>query len=291
MRPRRPAACGFSLIETLLGLALAIGLGGVLFHLFSGSRQAFGDEALLAEMRQSAHAVAGTIAREIGAAGQGVPLFAVAHEAVPREDLAVFLEGTGPGSLVFRADLTNREARMVGVPPVGFEVGRTRRVTLADPGGDFRAGERVFLWGAVGPTWIWVRARVEAAGGSELIVMPEGVSTEGGTFTGPGRITAEDAVSYRLFESSVLRGELVNLSDPDRPVFRELSIGEGFESLEFIYYDKSGAILDASSPPNRLAIRRIDFRLEAATSGPLSDGRRRTYPLSVSVGPRNLTID
>jgi hypothetical protein len=121
--------------------------------------------------------------------------------------------------------------------------------------------------------------------------MPEGVSTEGGTFTGPGRITAEDAVSYRLFESSVLRGELVNLSDPDRPVFRELSIGEGFESLEFIYYDKSGAILDASSPPNRLAIRRIDFRLEAATSGPLSDGRRRTYPLSVSVGPRNLTID
>ena len=284
MRGKRSA--GFSLIETLVSVAVTLGVGGALFQLFVQNERVFRDQQLMLEMHQSVRAVASMIAGEVRAAGQGVPGFAASHENDGlSESVQAFLAGTSPEELKMRVQLSEPDS-VLGQPGF-FEAGQTIGVRIQGSGA-LVPGDHVFFWGPTGLTWTWVRARVDAfAAPSDLQVTPVAVGLEGGGFTRPPRVSLEDAVSYRLSGSSVLRGELLELAADGTSRFRESSIGEYFTALDFVYYDRSGAAVGPASPAGRSAIHRVGFLLEAETSGPLADGRPRTYALTTTVGSRN----
>jgi len=279
-------AKGFSLVELLVSLSVTLSVGAAVFHVFLQQQRAFRDQDLVLEMQQSVRAVASMIADEVRMAGQGAPLFAATYEAGPSEAPQAFLAGTDRLELRMRLAVP-AETAVDGVP-LAFETGRPTSVRLLDPGRIFDPGSHVFFWGPSGDTWTWVRARVEASDlQSGLTVTPAQVSTEGGRFTSAPSVSAEDGISYRLSGRSVLRGELRDLSALTAPVFLESSVGEDFTALRFDYYDAADVAVDPASPAARNAIRRVAFRLGAETSEALSDGRRRTYEVTMSVHPRN----
>ena len=63
-------AKGFSLIELLVALVVALGLATMMFQLFHQNERVIRDQTLIMEMRQTARVVASQIADEIRMAGQ-----------------------------------------------------------------------------------------------------------------------------------------------------------------------------------------------------------------------------
>jgi len=284
---KRPVA-GYSLIETLVSMALTLVVGGAMVGLLTGGHHVFRDQDLLMEMNQVSRAVASMIVRDLRAAGQAVPVMAGRYEPVPSEAVQVFLPGTEADQVRVRLNLNAPEARLSETEPLTFDLLTDTWIqldaqTLPKPGGF------VFLSGQSNEVWTWLRARVdEVAPPDKLLVTPVQISSEGGFLPSGARVSYESAVSYQLSGGSVRRGEPKDLSSLAEPLFQLSSLGENFTRLEFSYYDGSGGQLDPRSPVDRSRIRRVDFLLQAETSAPLTDGSRGLDTISMSVRPPNL---
>ena len=282
---------GFSLIEMVIALVVVLGTAGVTFQLLAQNERIFRDQATMLEMHQSVRAVAAMIADDIYSGGQGVPVFAASLESATSEHVQVFLAGTDGNRLQLRSNTEYPESVLVGNVPLLLDEGRPLSIRPRSPAFRPGVGRHVFLWGESGGTWTWARARVDDRGPSGgFVITPLHISSEGGLLTSPPRVAEERGLSWRLSGRSLLRGELQSFDGTGNPIFRELSVGDHFRNLEFIYRDQSGEITDPTSLAGRNAIRSVDVVVEGETSGPLSNGSSPGYSLSMSVVPRGLSI-
>ena len=72
---RRTKSQGFSILEMLFAMSITIGLTGTLFYFFKQSQDTFVVESARTEMNQNFRAAMDLMARDIQAAGAGIPLF------------------------------------------------------------------------------------------------------------------------------------------------------------------------------------------------------------------------
>lgn len=289
--PERYCDRGFSLIELLLAIVIVLGVVGAMFQLFVQSERLMRDREVLLETQQSARAVAAMIADEIFMGGQGVPLYAARFDTIGSEATEVFLPGTDASRLRLRTQSQNTDTVLGTSGPSTFEAGVRVTAQTLDPGFRPAVGHYVFLWGQSTDAWTWIRARVEPeTSPSGLALTPVQFGTGGNRFVTLPRVSEEYAVSFRLSGRSIMRGELRNLSDLNDPLFRELSVGDDFVRLEFVYYDGSGRVRDPATLAGRRDIRRVDFVLEAEGTATLSDGRRPHFIATMTATPRNLEI-
>src|SRR5215475_11884346 len=98
---------GFSLIELLIALSIALGLSAMMFQLFHQNERVIRDQTLIMEMQQTARVVASQIADEIRMAGQGVPVYSANFDTAPSEAVSVFLASSSPSRVDFRSGLSN----------------------------------------------------------------------------------------------------------------------------------------------------------------------------------------
>lgn len=278
---------GYSLIELLIAVAVILAVTGIVAQVFLQSQGVLRDRRQLAELDHALNAVATLIAADIRRAGQGLPTLAVADQAVSSEATTAILAGTGSGVLRLYLARTGGDTALTDPIPAAFEPDRAIRIRTRDTR-PLAPGDHVFLWGKAGYSWTWVRARVEERVSSrEFGVTPLYLSPEGGLFASLPRLTQVDGVSWRRSGASILRGELTD-PDPASPGFREMSAGEDFTTLEFVFFDTQGAAVDPTDPGARPRIRRVGFLLEGTTRAPLVDGERRRKAITLLVGLRNL---
>jgi type II secretory pathway pseudopilin PulG len=284
--PRRSPA-GYSLIELLIAVTVVLAVTGIVAQVFYQSQGVLRDRRQLAELDETLHAIAHLIAADIRRAGQGLPTLAVDAQAVGVDATNAILAGSGSADLRLYTGGTGGDTVLTDPTLPTLLANRTVLIhTREDPA--LVTGDQVFLWGEAGLSWSWVRARVEQRiSPGQFDITPLDFSSEGGLSTSRPRLSQVDGVSWRRAGNSILRGELSN-PDPVSPAFREMSAGENFTALEFVFFDGSGGVVDPLTPTARPGIRRIGFLLEGTTSEPLADGKPRRKALTLSVGLRNL---
>src|SRR5262249_49862978 len=137
---------GFSLIELLIALSVALGLSAMMFQLFHQNERVLRDQTLIMEMQQTARVVASQIADEIRMAGQGIPLYATGFDTVASEAAVVILGSSNTNRIDFRAGLSNVETATVGSGPTDFNIGVSRSVSVVS-GAGFGVGKFVYISG------------------------------------------------------------------------------------------------------------------------------------------------
>ena len=291
-------ACGFSLIELMISMTITMAIGLIVFQLFLQNEQVFRDQNLILEMQQSARAVASMISDEIRMAGQGVPAFAASMDATTQEEAQTILNGSDSSTVVFRAGISNATASVQDAPPLSYTVGTPTTITVDDVTAiDDLIGNNtdrfVYLWGATGNTWTWVRAQVTAinTGTNVISVTPRQRATAGDSFSSEPMLVAEEGVAYRLNGSDLQRGTTRDFTTATAPVVSYSAVGENFTGLTFSYFDGSGNAVTPNSLANRALIRQVDFTLSAATAEALAaTGEVRTFAISMTVYPRNISF-
>src|SRR4051812_6990352 len=123
---------GFSLIEALIAMTITITVGMSVFELFRRNERVFRDEAIVAEVQQSARAAAFQIADDIRIAGEGVPVYSATFDPAPDENTTVILDGSGPSRINFRAGISNAESRATSILPLQFQGGFPTTLTIED---------------------------------------------------------------------------------------------------------------------------------------------------------------
>jgi prepilin-type N-terminal cleavage/methylation domain-containing protein len=281
---------GFSLIEMLVALTVALTVVTMTFQLFHRNERVIRDQTLVMEMQQTARVVVSQIADEIRMAGQGVPIYASNFDTVPSEATAVILASSNTNRIDFRAGLSNVETAISSGGPIDFTIGVPRSVTVASTAG-LAAGKFVYISGATtSSTWAWTRAELLSVSSTTLTLIPRNSGTADATiyFVSPPTVALEEAVSIYLSGGSVRRATANNTSNPATPVWSAANeIGRNFTALTFIYYDALGNVVQPTSLTNRLAITRVDLQLTVTAAGPLSNGSRPTYSLTLRTIARN----
>jgi prepilin-type N-terminal cleavage/methylation domain-containing protein len=279
---------GFSLIELLVALVIALGLSTMMFHLFHENERVIRDQTLIMEMQQTARIVASQIADEIRMAGQGVPLFAASWDTTPSEAVAVILASSTASRIDFHAGLSNVETAVTSMVPIDFTLGVSRTLSVAD-GSAFSSGKYVYI----SDSSTWLRAEVTNANSTSLTVTPRTTGTGNSAvhFPSAPTISLEEAVSIYLNSGSVRRATANDLTNPAAPGWSAANeIGKNFTVLGFSYYDATGNPVTPNSLSNRLAIARVDIQLTVSAASPLSNGTRPTYSLALRTIPRNVRI-
>lgn len=279
---------GFSLIELLMALAIALVLSMMTFQLFHQNERVIRDQTLIMEMQQTARIVASQIADEIRMAGQGVPVYAAQYDSVASEAAAVILPTSTANRIDFRAGLSNVETLAARPGPTDLILGVSRTLAVGD-GSGFSSSRFAYL---SEPT-TWLRAEVTSATSTALTITPSDTGSNDTIihFETPPNISLEEAVSIYLSAGSVRRAtasDTANAADPAWSAANE--IGKNFRALTFTYYDIGGNIVSPTLLANRLTIARVDINLTVETSGPLSDGSHPAYSLALRTIPRNVRI-
>ena len=293
-RAHKKEGSGFSLVELMLAMSITLIVGMIVFEMFRQNEGVFRDQTLVMEMQQSTRAVASMIADEVRLAGQGVPLYSAAQDTSTSEAVQTFLDGTDAANLRFRAGIRNASTPVT--TPLAYS--GTTAVTVSDVTGvnnivGMDPKYFVYLWGPTSNTWTWIRGEVSGIdpGTNQLSVALSQNSGRGATFSSPPRLVLEEGISYRLANGSVLRGTTSDFSSLTSPAFTEQTIGTHFTDLTFYYFDASGASVSPTTLALRSTIRRVDLTVGAETSEPLSIGRAVQYAITLSVYPRNLSLD
>jgi hypothetical protein len=71
----------------------------------------------------------------------------------------------------------------------------------------------------------------------------------------------------------------------------ETTMGDNFSSLQFAYFDATGAAINPNTLTNRAQVRRVDITVVGRTARNLSDGTRPTFAITVRALPRNLGLE
>jgi prepilin-type N-terminal cleavage/methylation domain-containing protein len=284
---------GFSLIELLVALTVALTLATMTFQLFHQNERVIRDQTLIMEMQQTARIVASQIADEIRMGGQGVPIYASRFDTAPSEATAVILASSNATRIDFRAGLSNVDTAIASGGPIDFSIGVPRSVSVASTAG-FAAGKFVYISGAAtSSTWTWTRAELLSVSSNTLTFIPRNAGTADTTihFLSSPTATLEEVVSIYLSGGSVRRATASNTSNPATPLWSAANeIGRNFTALTFTYYDALGNVVQPTSLTNRLAITRVDLQLTVTAAGPLSNGSRPTYSLSLRTIARNALL-
>jgi prepilin-type N-terminal cleavage/methylation domain-containing protein len=279
---------GFSLIELLLALMIAMGLSMVMFQLFHQNERVIRDQTLIMEMQQTARAVASQIADEVRMAGQGVPVYAAAFDTIPTEASAAILAKSTANRIDFRAGLSNVETSITGPVPIDFALGVSRTLSIID-GSGLSSGKFVYVFADS----TWLRAAVMNRGSTALTITPRDTGSGGGAvrFMARPAVTLDEAVSIYLNGDSVRRATANDMTDPASPGWSAANeIGKNFNALVFTYYDAAGNPITPVSLANRLSIARVDIQLTVQVAAALSDGSLPTYSLALRTIPRNVRI-
>jgi hypothetical protein len=280
----------------MAGLVITLLLGMVAFQLFSQSDRTFRDQNQIAALQQNVRAVASQIADDLRMAGQNVPLYSGKYDAGPIEACATILDGSDGAQVVFRGGVSNVTSR--AATPTTFTLGTSAVVNVTSAANFNTAiggvsGRFVYLYGKTPNLWGWVRAEVTAidTGANTITVMPTQNGTTGATFASPTTMSLEEGIRYRLNGDAIQRGTVSNFTNLTSPTIVESDIGDNFTSLQFVYYDRTGAAIT----PNTLAIRsqvwRVDATIVGQTSQNLSNGTRPTFAMTVRAFPRNVGVD
>ena len=284
---------GFSLVELLLALTIALLLATMLFQLFHQNERVIRDQTLIIEMQQTARVLASQIADEIRMAGQSVPIRASDFDSVPSEAIAAFLSSSSSSRIEFRAGLTNIETTMAAGESRDFTMGFSRNVSVAAASG-FSAGKFVYVAGPVaGSLWGWLRAELKAVSGTSLTLTPSNIGGAQASihFAAPATVSLEEVVSIYLSSGTVRRATASNMTNLSSPVWSAANeIGRNVTALTFTYYDEHGAVVLPSSLSNRMAIARVDIRVTVEAASPLSNGTRPTFSLAMKTIPRNVLL-
>jgi prepilin-type N-terminal cleavage/methylation domain-containing protein len=284
---------GFSLIELMVALTVALGLATMTFQLFHQNERVIRDQNLIMEMQQTARVVASQISDEVRMAGQGVPVYASTFDTVPSEAVAVILGSSNANRIEFRSGLSNVETAIGSSGPVDFNIGASRSISVTSTAG-FTVGKFVYISGAAAnSTWTWVRAELTVVSSATLTVIPRNTGTADTTvhFVSPPTVTLEEAVSIYLSSGNIRRATASNMNNPGSPTWSAANeIGKNISALTFIYYDAGGNVVQPSSLANRTLITRVDIQLSVVTAGPLSNGSRPTYSLTLRTIPRNVRL-
>lgn len=280
----------------IFAMSITMGIGMISFQLFLQNERVFQDQNLVLEMQQSTRAVASMITDELRMAGQGVPVYSQSLDGTAAEASQTFVNGSGSGTIIFRASVNNARATVGGTPPLTYVVDTSVTITIDDDTDiDDLVGSNtdryLFLWGPSHNSWTWVRARITAIADTQLTVTPSHISTGGGTFASLPHLIVEQAIAYRLNGDDIQRGSSRAWTTVDSPSITYSSVGEGFTALTFTYYDQSNNIVTADTLAHRATIRRVDFTLAAETADEMaSSGVKRTYAISMSIYPRNAAL-
>lgn len=282
---------GFSLIELLFALTIALGIGLTLFDVFHQNERAFRDQSLIVEMQQSARLVASQIADELRMAGQGMPIYASTFDDVATEPAAIILESSSSRRIDFRAGLSNVEANVTTLTPIDLSIGISRTLGVNDSTG-FVTGKFVYIWApASNSMWTWVRAEITDVTSGALTVIPRQARTDVVRFSATPVVLLEEAVSFYFTNNSIKRATATDMTNQTVPVWSPANeVGRNFTSLAFTYYDRDNNVVAPTSLERRLAIARVDIQVVAQTADILSDGTRPTYTLALRTIPRNSRI-
>ena len=114
----RSKQSAFSLLETLVAMAITVGIAAAAFQLFYRNERLFRDQALILEMQQSARLIIAQIADDVRMAGQGVP-----------PGLSeVFLPGSDASRLNMRASFSAAESVVTSSLPLPVAIAATARL-------------------------------------------------------------------------------------------------------------------------------------------------------------------
>ena len=294
--PATNSRSGFSLVELMFAMTITLGIGLIVFHMFLQNENVFRDQTLLLEMQQSARAVASMIADDVRLAGQGVPVYAAAQDSdFTPEAVQTFLEGTNCNTLRFRAGVRNTAT--TPTVPLTYRANTSTTITVADVSAIHkivrtRTGRFVYLWGAVGNTWTWVRAEITSInpGKNQITVIPSHISPRGGRFDSAPRIALEEGIAYTLSGGAIIRSTSDDFSSLTSPTWNNQTVGNNFTKLEFTYYDDAGNTVNPQTLALRSKMRRVDFVISAESSDERTRGPKGSYTVSLSVYPRNLAL-
>jgi len=283
---------GFSLIELIVALTVALVLAAMTFQLFHQNERVIRDQTLITEMQQTARVVASQIADEVRMAGQGVPIYASTFDTTSSEAVAIIFGSSNTNRIDFRAGLSNVATAMNG-GPADFTIGMSRSIAVASTVG-FAVGKFVYISGAAtSSTLAWVRAELTAVSSTTLTLIPRNTGTTDTAvhFVSAPTVSLEEAVSIYLSSGSVRRATASSITNAAAPVWSAANeIGKNFTALTFTYYDSAGTAVQPSSLSNRTVITRVDIQLSVVTANPLSNGSRPVYSLTLRTIPRNARL-
>lgn len=285
---------GFSLLELMLAMVITLGIGLIVFQMFIQNEQVFRDQNMVLEMEQSVRAVADMINDELRMAGQGVPAFAASQNDETVEAVQTIMNGSNASTIVFRSSINNGFAEPQGSPPFTYLVGVPAVVSLDDISPLAGAtGSNIFLWGPSGESWTWVRAAVGTMDtvNDLMVVVPTQMSASGGTVDAVPYLSMEEGTAFTLDGTNVRRGTVTSFATLTAPTISYETIGENFTALTFTYYDGLNNVVTPSTLAVRASVRRVDFTVAAQTEEPLaSNGEARTYAITMSTFPRNVSL-
>jgi hypothetical protein len=286
----------------MIAMAITLGIGAIVFQLFLQNEQVFRDQNLVIEMQQSTRAVVSMINDDLRMAGQGVPVHASTFGGTPTEATQTFLNGSGANAILFRAGVRNGVASVNEVvtplTPWVLTAGTASTMDLAsaDPIAAIigNATDRyAFVWGKAGNLWTWSRTRISVvdAAMDRITLVPDQISTLGGSLQSVPHLALEEVVGYTLVGNEIRRGQSGDFTNIAAPAMTDIAVGNHFTTLAFTYLDDAGNAVTPATLADRASIRGVSFTVIAQTAQPLaSTGVARTYGMSMTVYPRNVAF-
>jgi prepilin-type N-terminal cleavage/methylation domain-containing protein len=287
---------GFSLLELMVGLSMTLVVGMIAFQSLWYTDKTFRNDSLITAMQQNVRAISSQIEDELRMAGQNSPVYGGRFDTAPLEASQTILNGSSAAQILFRSGVSNVISRATA--PLTYVAATSATITVADatPFSTAIAGSSgrfVYLYGKTPNLWGWVRAEVTAVNAisNTITATPAQSGTTGSTFASPMMVCLEEAISYRLVGDTLTRGTVTNFTNLTTPTMAETSMGDNFTSLQFAYFDGSGAPITPDTLANRAQVRRVDITLVGRTARKLSDGTRPTFAITVRALPRNLGLE
>jgi hypothetical protein len=302
----------------MLALAITLGIGFIVFQLFTQNEAVFRDQNLIAEMHQNGRVVLMQITDEIRMAGQGVPLYGSTFDNTEDEGTAVVLNGSDSTHLYIRAGVSGVESTVTSNAPIDLVLGNTRTVSVGNAVVFFQAlgrlpasGRFAYVWGPSGREgYGWVRAELMAIepATSTITLTPRQGGTAGRMagadgvpnttddvfrFVSAPVISLEEVIAFYIDSGTVRRTTAASMALQTLPAWApSAEIGQNFESLTFRYFDRrNGEItLPLSNLAIRLTVAHIGVSAVARTSEILSNGTTGRLALSAGAIPRTLRI-
>ena len=271
---------GFSLLETLLATAIAIGLSAVAFQLFHQNERIFRDQLLILEMQQGARVIVSQAGDDIRMAGQSVP-----------PGLSeVILPGSGDSRLNLRTSFSATESVVVSGMPLPVTGGSAVTVVVDSTTG-FANGRQAFLWADQS----WARATINSVSNAarSIRLTPSTVSSSPLEFVVPPAISLDEAVAlfWDSTTKTVRRTTGTNTENPASPSWAPANeLVANVLALSFLYFDAADLPVIPDSPERRAMVTSVEARVIMRASASLSDGSRPTFALSTRAVVRNARL-
>jgi len=271
---------GFSLLETLIAMALTLGVGAVAFQLFHQDEQIFRDQILILEMQQTARMLLSQIEDDIRIAGQ----------CLPPGSGSIVLPGSSATTLLLRGSFTAIERQTTTTLPFDIVVGTPGSLRVEQTTG-FSTGREIYVW--IGAQWI--RATILSVSGpaKTLSILPTQGSASIVTFN-DSPVAANDegiAILYDANKKLVRRATSQNTMDPENPAWGPANeVATNVIELSFRYFDELGNLLDMEAAGSVERILSVEVWIRVQSAEVLTNGTRPIHTMVLRVTSRNAAL-